>query len=135
MKTGQTTLYRAFDPSHTLLYVGISLNAMKRLSSHKRSSGWYFKCVTLTLEHFETRIKALKAEQIAIKKEKPLYNIQGNNEIPAKVVEESKSYPDIVWNSQPVVRNSQLDMQLVMHTTGSSCTTFSSGYIEKGEYK
>lgn len=70
----QTELYRYFDDSCNLLYVGISKSAVARASQHQGSSHWYSKHTTMKTERFNTREEALKAEKKAIKTESPLYN-------------------------------------------------------------
>lgn len=71
-----TTLYRHWGRNNTLLYVGISLSAVGRLSDHKRDSEWYWEIEKVTCEHYETREEALEAETIAIQQENPKYNKQ-----------------------------------------------------------
>src|SRR6056297_1212452 len=70
-----TTLYRVFS-GETLLYVGISLSALNRISQHKRYSKWFSKHppTHMTMEHFDSRVDAEGAEREAIKEERPVYN-------------------------------------------------------------
>jgi len=68
-----TALYRHFDRSGRLLYVGVSLSAVRRLSQHQKSL-WHDDITRVEVEHFKNRESAAKAEAIAIKKEHPLYN-------------------------------------------------------------
>lgn len=69
-----TELYRHFDRDGTLLYVGISLSAIRRTSQHK-TSGWWMRVSRIDIERHPTREKALEAERVAIQTEKPLFNI------------------------------------------------------------
>ncbi len=94
-KSEETTLYRHYDVDNNLLYVGISLSWQKRLKEHKVSS-WYKKISNVTLEHHESREKAMYYEREAIKKEKPLYNIQNNNTLK----EVNKASKEILDKSQ-----------------------------------
>ncbi len=71
----KTQLYRHYDASGRLLYVGISLSAVARFVSHKGASGWAHKVAKMTVEAFPTRRAALYAEAIAIRDEKPRHNI------------------------------------------------------------
>ena len=71
----QTQLYRHFDTSGALLYVGISLSSVSRLSQHRDSSAWFDKIAKVTVEAFPTRHDALIAEAAAIANENPKYNI------------------------------------------------------------
>jgi len=77
----RTSLYRHFDKDGTLLYVGISLSALNRLGQHADHSAWFKTISNVTIEHFDTREEALKAETLAIRQEKPLHNIQKTKEI------------------------------------------------------
>jgi hypothetical protein len=74
MRDETTTLYRHFDASGALLYVGVSLSSLDRLADH-RGSRWHSDIATVTLEHFSNREAALDAECDAIKSENPKYNI------------------------------------------------------------
>lgn len=69
-----TTLYRHFDSNDNLLYIGISLSAMNRLSQHEDNSHWFNSISKVTIEKYNTREEALKAEKDSILLEKPLYN-------------------------------------------------------------
>lgn len=67
-------LYRHFDAEGRLLYVGISLSAVFRLSQHKSVSHWVPEIARVTIENFPSREDAIKAERAAIRSEKPLHN-------------------------------------------------------------
>jgi excinuclease UvrABC nuclease subunit len=67
-------LYRHYDSSGVLLYVGISLNAVLRLGQHRKGSEWFELITTITIEHFRSRRQAVKAERKAIRKERPKFN-------------------------------------------------------------
>jgi len=42
-------LYRHFDATGRLLYVGISLFAFRRLAAHERNAGWWKDVRTVTI--------------------------------------------------------------------------------------
>lgn len=69
------TLYRYFDASGNLLYVGISLNAITRASQH-RTAPWYRLYSSSTAQHFASRAEAAAAEVAAIQTERPIFNVQ-----------------------------------------------------------
>jgi len=71
----KTALYRQYDKDGKLLYVGISLNYARRLKEHYKGSAWFLDVEKITLEWFDTRDDALKAERDAIKSESPECNI------------------------------------------------------------
>ncbi|MFJ3141400.1 GIY-YIG nuclease family protein [Streptomyces halstedii] len=70
----RTALYHLYDEDEVLLYVGITLDPAQRFKDH-RAKPW-LKCVTTrTIEWFEDRPSAERAEQKAIRSEGPLHNI------------------------------------------------------------
>jgi predicted GIY-YIG superfamily endonuclease len=68
-----TYLYRHYDRRGKLLYVGISNDPKRRIKEHKDKE-WYKYITKVTYVKYKTRDKALKEEEKAIKKEKPIYN-------------------------------------------------------------
>lgn len=92
----KTTLYRYFDHSGRLLYVGISKSLIRRMNEHHESSDWsdivdWIKCV-----QFDSRCEALDAEWVAIRDEDPEFNVvrrpppywkPGQTEIPQPYVD------------------------------------------------
>lgn len=73
---GEHCLYRHFDAPGNLLYVGISLSAVKRLGEHNRSARWADQIVRVEITRLPTRRAVEAAEQAAIKAERPIYNKQ-----------------------------------------------------------
>jgi len=73
----ETSLYRLFDSSGVLLYVGVSYTVEKRLQAHRSTAAWYSDVVETKVESFPTRWLALEAELEAIRTESPLYNVNG----------------------------------------------------------
>jgi hypothetical protein len=69
-----TSLYRHFDASGRLLYVGVSTNSIRRLKQHQRSH-WFLDIARVEIEHFTNRKKAETEEARAIATEKPLHNV------------------------------------------------------------
>lgn len=76
----ETFLYRHFDENGCLLYIGISLNVVGRLSQHREHSGWYRQIRSVSVESFPTRQDAVAAERAAIKMERPKFNVIHNKE-------------------------------------------------------
>ena len=74
--SGTTQLYRHYDCDGRLLYVGISLSAVARLSQHKDSSHWYYQIARIEIETHQTRGEAMAAEALAIAVERPAHNVQ-----------------------------------------------------------
>lgn len=70
----RTALYRHFGADGALLYVGISLHAVRRLEQHKTSAHWFSRIRRVDVEWFDTRAMALAAEAAAIVAENPVCN-------------------------------------------------------------
>lgn len=75
------TLYRFWNKDSELLYIGISLNAIARLSQHSKDKDWYQEVASITMEHFGSREELEKAERESIFKERPRYNIVYNHSL------------------------------------------------------
>lgn len=74
-ETYPSTLYRYYNEAGVLLYVGVTYEARGRLQQHRLSKDWYYDIKFIRLDHFPAgRDEALRAEALAIKNEKPLYN-------------------------------------------------------------
>lgn len=78
----KTQLYRFFDTSDKLLYVGVSISVAIRLQGHK-STAWFGRVSKIIIQTFDTRELALAAEIVAIKAECPEFNVTHNNMGPA----------------------------------------------------
>jgi predicted GIY-YIG superfamily endonuclease len=67
-------VYRHFNKSGDLLYVGYTENVYARNMQHRSCSDWYKEIYNITLEHFDSKEEAQKAEINYIAKEKPIHN-------------------------------------------------------------
>lgn len=67
-------LYRFYDHTDVLLYVGISADLPGRMQNHRRKKPWWALVDHIGIEHFDSRKEAMEAEKAAIKTEEPLYN-------------------------------------------------------------
>lgn len=72
-----TELYRHFDSDGRLLYVGVSLSTLRRLTQHRDKSAWFQSIQRVTVERFPSRAAAFEAERRAIATERPLHNVAG----------------------------------------------------------
>lgn len=72
---GVQHLYRHFDAEGRLLYVGVSLSALGRLAEHRQNADWFWQIARVEITAYASRRTVLKAERIAIQREKPLHNI------------------------------------------------------------
>jgi excinuclease UvrABC nuclease subunit len=76
MKNDGCQLYRHFGGDGTLLYVGVSISAFRRLAQHRGNAHWFGAIKRIEMQQFATREEALAAEREAIEREQPLFNIQ-----------------------------------------------------------
>jgi predicted GIY-YIG superfamily endonuclease len=67
-------VYRFYDWSNRLLYVGVSDNLPRRLIEHEADKEWWWEVAWVKVEHWNSREEALAVEAIAIRTEKPRYN-------------------------------------------------------------
>ena len=72
---GRTAVYRLFDASGTLLYIGSSNNPRVRCYEHASTKRWWPEVASRTEAWFETRVEALAEEKRAIGVEQPQYNV------------------------------------------------------------
>lgn len=98
----KTALYRHFNADGVLLYVGISLNAVQRLSQHRFGAKWFVQISRVDVEWLDDRASALAAEAIAIAQEDPVWNMAR----PAvnRLTEIKINEP---WESNPVRRQGE----------------------------
>lgn len=68
-------LYRHYDQHGRLLYVGISISALERLSDHFCVSHWSKNIARVELTIYKDRHDVRIAERLAIQRENPLHNI------------------------------------------------------------
>jgi Arm DNA-binding domain len=80
-KTGiesKCSLYRHYDVDGNLLYVGISLEPLRRQQKHMDTVDWRTAIFQIVIEPFATREDAIEAEESAIRNEHPKYNTTHN---------------------------------------------------------
>lgn len=69
-------VYRLYNESGALLYVGMSNNVPKRLVQQARAQSWWPEVASHTAEAYPDRSDAAAAERHAIETEDPKYNIR-----------------------------------------------------------
>ena len=73
--TKPAALYRHFNADGELLYAGISVSSLVRLTKHRNTSEWFGEIAVVKIEHFPSRKEALIAEARAVREEKPKHNL------------------------------------------------------------
>ena len=71
----RTALYRMFDASGALLYIGVSKDFGRRWKEHARTQPWWDDVQRQTADWFPSRRDAAEAEVAAIQAESPKYNV------------------------------------------------------------
>lgn len=79
--TNEFIVYRMFDSSGILLYIGRTSNSGRRFNEHS-SKGWFSLVATITLERYSSATRAEDAERLAILAEKPAFNVYGTDPRP-----------------------------------------------------
>lgn len=75
----ECVLYRMYDASDALLYVGMSINLPSRLAQHRSQQDWWPDVVRVEVEHFAGRKAAAAAEMAAIAAEAPQHNVHSGS--------------------------------------------------------
>lgn len=76
----RTALYRLYGEDGVLLYVGITSNPEVRWAWHRGAQAWWPLVTNKTLEWFDDRLDAAKAEAVAIRTENPIKNVASPDE-------------------------------------------------------
>lgn len=79
MVTGFTVrhiLYRVFDATEALLYVGITNDLARRFADHAQEQPWWLDVADCRTEFFPDRVALEAAEMLAIQIEHPRHNVQ-----------------------------------------------------------
>lgn len=100
--TEPTTLYRLYDATNCLLYVGVAGNPGRRFEQHRADKPWWGDVAHATLEHHPSRDDALAAETAAIRTENPRHNVAGRTE-------PSTHIPG--WEHRPLANGAYLDTE------------------------
>ncbi|MEU9310896.1 GIY-YIG nuclease family protein [Streptomyces sp. NPDC048256] len=74
-----TALYRLFDKTGSLLYVGISLSPAQRWVHHSEHKAWWPQVARIEFDWCASRDEALRIEAEAIRAERPRHNVQHNS--------------------------------------------------------
>lgn len=72
-------VYRVFDATDRLLYVGCSVDVEQRMANHEGASPWFVFHARVETVSYPTRAEAEHAEANAIASEHPRWNISGRS--------------------------------------------------------
>jgi predicted GIY-YIG superfamily endonuclease len=75
-----TSVYRLYDATGVLLYVGVSSNLVSRLAAHASEKHWWPQVAKKTVVTYGSRGEALMEEDRAIRTESPVHNVAGRRE-------------------------------------------------------
>lgn len=71
-------LYRFYAADGELLYIGITASLPTRIGDHRSDKPWWTKVADIKVEHFGDREAVLVAEAVAIRTERPTWNVTHN---------------------------------------------------------
>jgi predicted GIY-YIG superfamily endonuclease len=80
IKGEPTALYRLYDASDDLLYIGITNNLAARFAQHAADKYWWPEVARKTAVLYGSREEALAEETRAIPVEQPVHNVAGREE-------------------------------------------------------
>ena len=75
MSAGQPVVYRVYDKTERLIYIGSTANAEQRLAAHRSRAWWWPIVGRVTYESHPDIQSALDAEWAAIAAEGPEFNL------------------------------------------------------------
>ncbi|MEH3109478.1 MAG: hypothetical protein PGN22_05160 [Agrobacterium cavarae] len=107
------SLYRHFNASGDLLYVGCSNSVLRRTEQHESQSEWFLNVSTITVQHFADGAEALAAEAEAILSEHPRHNVRGNLPDIERLSEEREE-----WNAAALAEYRQTSAALLAEHPG-----------------
>jgi predicted GIY-YIG superfamily endonuclease len=89
-----TDLYRVADQDGVVLYIGIAYDWPSRFKQHAAEKPWWKDEVRrIDIEPHPSREEALAAEEVAIRAERPRYNVQHARALPELVLESVEDCP------------------------------------------
>ena len=90
-------LYRFYDATGTLLYVGITADPGARWRQHAHDKPWWHHVANITIETHPTRTAVFDAERAAIIAERPLHNVVHNGHRRATTTPPAPLAGDAAW--------------------------------------
>lgn len=72
---GLPVVYRCYDATGRLIYIGCSYDVVNRFDQHRRSTWWASLIAKVHITIHATHLAAFEAEKRAIKTENPAFNL------------------------------------------------------------
>jgi hypothetical protein len=114
LATRHHALYRFYDRSDVLLYVGITVDLPTRMGNHQTDKPWWADVARMTVEHHASRADVLDAERQAIRDEKPLYNVH-HNELVEVEEDESADHLRVLYTTAFELLEDDDERQAILH--------------------
>lgn len=129
----QQALYRFYNSSGDLLYVGITLDPGKRWKQHRDDKPWWHEVTQVTVETHVDRDAVMQAERAAIENEHPRYNVVFNR--PRLSPEQRTWTVTAPPTRRDPVRRARLAAELdhIKDTTGYGMAA-AWGHLKRGEF-
>lgn len=125
----QCQVYRFYDKRGRLLYIGMSINAVRRMEEHRATKAWWLDVADVKVDMYPDRASAERAEREAIQRERPRWNVihgTGRRK-PLPVVK-----PKRVLHVDNVARLQRLDPSVIT-TLDDLATSYAAFIAEFGE--
>jgi len=117
----RTALYRFYDSSERLLYVGVTRDPEARFGAHSREKAWWPEVTRKDITWLASRDEAAIAEIEAIRTERPRYN-KHDRRAPALLTEHGCKFPDATvtdWVSFAQIARRIVEAGFVTSMTGA----------------
>lgn len=76
LRTPEIVVYRLFNVEGDLLYIGQTGDISVRLRNHKHDKPWWDEVAEMRTTPYLSKGAAVEAERVAIREERPRYNVQ-----------------------------------------------------------
>lgn len=104
-------VYRAYDRSGSLLYVGATDNLERRLKAHRRDSGWWMFHTRIESDDYSSRDDALDVEKGLIWNYHPRWNRRDRNPLVPAGIAERQAAEEHVWRKLARLESEQATLR------------------------
>lgn len=81
-------VYRVFDATGRLIYIGSTRDIVSRFAQHERLSWWHSLIADVTTSPYPSEEAVRVAEELAIQEEQPAFNVRGTTNGPVLTPED-----------------------------------------------